>query len=60
MNHNPDHFEHLRCQAQERGERDYYRGVARKDNPHAGNAATDERQYWHLGWDNAREFDQSA
>lgn len=52
-----NHFEDLRCAAEARGMRDYERGLQPCDNPHQSNAATDERDYWQLGWDNARELD---
>lgn len=50
-----NHFEQLRCEAIERGMRDYERGESRTRNPF-NSYATDERSYWFEGYDNARRL----
>lgn len=49
-------FEQLRREADRRGMADYERGKRRDENPHAGQHATDEAEFWYLGWDNAAEL----
>lgn len=43
------HFERLRAQAFDRGERDYARGIGLSDCPFS-TCATDERSQWRDGW----------
>ncbi len=56
MSYTGAHFEQLRRTAQDRGMADHERGYSRHDNPYRGNCATDEAEYWAIGWDNAAEL----
>ena len=60
-----DHYEQLRRDAQERGMRDYEREAENarisgepifRNNPYQNNHATDEREFWAIGWENARKL----
>ena len=63
-----DHFEQLRRLAFERGMADFDRAKDNADpgeelwrnNPYQNNYATDEREMWDLGWDNAMEMDMET
>lgn len=61
----PFYYEELRRMAQDRGMRDYERAKQQaapgeplfRNNPHQNNSATDEAEFWDLGWDNAAALD---
>lgn len=52
---NENGYDRMYREADERGMRDYERGVERKDNPYSHAPA--EAWHWAIGWDNAKALD---